>query len=87
MWNCSTKAVSSCVPLANEAALRMMIQSMMTKEMMCDKAGVQYPGSMGQNVTLPCNLTEQQYLNDINGCSNRFLSMWGANRADPALCR
>ncbi|KXJ20847.1 Prolow-density lipoprotein receptor-related protein 1 [Exaiptasia diaphana] len=42
---------------------------------------------MGGNLTLPCNLTEKQYSDKINGCSNRLLSMWTTNRGDPNLCR
>ncbi|KAK3736531.1 hypothetical protein QZH41_015144, partial [Actinostola sp. cb2023] len=54
--------------------------------MMCNKAGMQYPAPTAANGTIPCNITVAQYTSKINGCSDKIVKMWQANKADTGTC-
>ena len=69
-----------------DGELAIGLQLVFTKDMMCKNAGVQIPVSAGVNETLPCDMTLAEYNSKMNGCSNKLLRLWQANKADPATC-
>lgn len=89
VWDCVAEAAQNCIPGPPVSHIGIEPKFIISKEMMCDLAGLEFPRSVRKNKNLPCNLTKQQDVSKINTCSDGFITMWKANRGhrvDPELC-
>jgi len=86
--SCAAKAVNPCFPSMSQPYMELALQKTLTKELMCDRAGLQspVPADIEPNTTF-CDTTIKAYLMRVNACSDKMLKMWKANRADEGLCR
>jgi hypothetical protein len=85
--NCTADSVKSCMPGVDMNMLIKLLGQRLTEDLMCEKAGLQFPGPTGQNLTIPCTINVTEYTNRVNKCSDPIVKKWTTNKADPSLCR
>lgn len=91
-FDCITESVTYCDPTTPKAPFKSSLQTLFTKDLLCDRAGLQ----IDPNVTLPtpqngtlCKgiKTLQQFIDKRNACADKIVKMWQANKADKETCR
>lgn len=85
--DCAVKGMIECFPHFDAVTLRPILEKSLTKDMMCNKAGLQFTTPSLANGSFPCKIDMNEYNKKIISCTDKLLKMWQANRADKGTCR